>query len=236
MRPCATPVTRTRSSTCTSRADRVRPTRTPRSSCCCTAGSGSRSGTAGTPAPGARTWPTSARWWRRRSTAACGAVAAGRSPATTSISPYAACRSCSASSASPPAPMPLIGHSAGGHLALWLATLDLPVDTGGGRWPRSATSARRSGCDLGDDATQALLDGADPATADPMTLLDRRPRPSDRDRARRRGRHRTRLAEPWLRRPAPVGGAARGAGGHMEVIEPGSVAWPTVVDALQTNG
>ena len=24
--------------------------------------------------------------------------------------------------------------------------------------------------------------------------------------------------------------------GHMEVIEPGSVAWPTVVDALQTNG
>ena len=58
--------------------------------------------------------------------------------------------------------MPVVtGHSAGGHLALWLATTGLPIDRVVALAPvcdlREAIRL-----DLGDDATQALLDGADP--------------------------------------------------------------------------
>ena len=66
------------------------------------------------------------------------------------------------------------GHSAGGHLALWLATLDLPIARVVPLAPVcDLREAIRLG--LGDGATQALLDGADPRPADPMTLLDDRP-------------------------------------------------------------
>ena len=128
-------------------------------------------------------------------------------------------------------PTTLIGHSAGGHLALWLSSLDLPV---------TRVVALAPVCDLreairlhlGDDATQALLGDADPAEADPMTLLDRQPGASiaiahgvDDDTvpvSLSRGfvaRH------PWVElHEVPTG--------HMEVIEPGSAAWPTVVDCL----
>ena len=65
----------------------------------------------------------------------------------------------------------MTGHSAGGHLALWLATTDVPIDRVVALAPvcdlREAIRL-----DLGDDATQALLDGADPDPADPMMLFD----------------------------------------------------------------
>ena len=130
------------------------------------------------------------------------------------------------------APMLVTGHSAGGHLALWLATLDLPVVKVVPLAPVcDLREAIRLG--LGGNATQALLDGADPSPADPMALLDVRPScaieivhgvaddvvPVSLSRGLV-ARH------PWVElREVP--------GGHMEVIEPGSVAWPTVVEALQ---
>ncbi len=72
------------------------------------------------------------------------------------------------------APLTVAGHSAGGQLALWLATTDLPV---------SRVVALAPVCDLqeairqrlGSDAARALLAESDPAEADPMVLLTRRP-------------------------------------------------------------
>lgn len=66
------------------------------------------------------------------------------------------------------------GHSAGGHLALWLATTGLAIER---------VVALAPVCDLqeairlrlGDGATQALLDGADPDPLDPMVLFADRP-------------------------------------------------------------
>ena len=128
--------------------------------------------------------------------------------------------------------MLVTGHSAGGHLALWLATLDLPVAKVVPLAPVcDLREAIRLG--LGDDATQALLDGADPSPADPMTLLDRGPEcaieivhgmsddvvPVSLSRGLV-ARH------PWV-------GLREVPGDHMEVIEPGSAAWPTVLEALQ---
>jgi pimeloyl-ACP methyl ester carboxylesterase len=85
---------------------------------------------------------------------------------------------------------------------------------------------------LGSDAARAFLGEIDPDTADPMVLLGARPRAEIRvvhgvdddvvpvDLARRLvARH------PWVvLEEVP--------GGHFEPIEPGSVAWPTVLDAL----
>jgi acetyl esterase/lipase len=69
----------------------------------------------------------------------------------------------------------VVGHSAGGHLALWLATQGLPLDRVVALAPVcDLREAIRLG--LGSDATPAFLGGADPDGADPMVLLDRRPR------------------------------------------------------------
>ena len=73
-----------------------------------------------------------------------------------------------------PAPLVVAGHSAGGHLALWLATTVLPIDR---------VVALAPVCDLGEairlglgsNATTAFLGGHDPARADPMVLLEQRP-------------------------------------------------------------
>jgi acetyl esterase/lipase len=130
-----------------------------------------------------------------------------------------------------PAPLVLTGHSAGGHLALWLATTDLPVQRVVALAPvcdlREATRL-----ELGDHATSAFLDGADPAAADPMVLLADRPDAEveivhgvddvDVPISLSRGLV---AAHPWVRlHEVPSG--------HMELIEPGSVAWPTVVAEL----
>ncbi len=71
-------------------------------------------------------------------------------------------------------PMSLTGHSAGGQLALWLATQDLPVQRVVALAPVcDLDEAVRLG--LGDHAVRALLGDLAPAVADPMVLLDRRP-------------------------------------------------------------
>ena len=108
-----------------------------------------------------------------------------------------------------PAPLVVTGHSAGGHLALWLATTDLPVQRVVALAPVcDLGEAIRLG--LGDDATTAFLGGADPTVADPMVLLADRPDSRGGDRARRRRRRRPDLAQPRTGRSAPVGPAARG--------------------------
>jgi acetyl esterase/lipase len=129
----------------------------------------------------------------------------------------------------------VVGHSAGGHLALWLATTGVPVDRVVALAPvcdlREAIRL-----DLGDDATRAFLGATDPDEADPAVLLETRPSADirilhgvddddvpvelSRDLVRR---------HPWIRLEAVPGG-------HFEVIQPGSVAWPSVVSALADPG
>jgi dienelactone hydrolase len=124
-----------------------------------------------------------------------------------------------------------VGHSAGGQLVLWLAATGAPVD---------GVVALAPVCDLaesirlglGDHATQALLGDADPGPADPMTLLDHRPGApvsvvhGVADDTVPVGLSRGLVARhPWI-------DLHETPGGHMEVIEPGSSAWPTVVERL----
>ena len=128
-------------------------------------------------------------------------------------------------------PLTVTGHSAGGHLALWLATTALPIER---------VVALAPVCDLGEairlglgsNATQAFLAGAAPSEADPMVLLDHRPDASvavvhgvgddvvpislSRGLVRR---------HPWV-------DLHEVPDDHFGVIEPGSSTWPTVVAAL----
>jgi acetyl esterase/lipase len=133
-----------------------------------------------------------------------------------------------------PAPLVVTGHSAGGHLALWLATTDLPVRRVVALAPVcDLGEATRLG--LGDQATPAFLGGADPATADPMLLFTDRPSADvaivhgvdddDVPVSLSRGfasRH------PWVNlHEVP--------GDHYDVIAPGSAAWSTVVAELTVD-
>ena len=123
------------------------------------------------------------------------------------------------------------GHSAGGHLALWLAATGHPMDRVVALAPVcDLREALRLG--LGSGATAALLGGHDPEDADPMTLLDVRPScavsvvhgvdddvvPVSLSRGLAR-RH------PWI-------DLHEVPGAHFEVIEPGSLAWPAVTAAF----
>lgn len=75
----------------------------------------------------------------------------------------------------PPAPVTVVGHSAGGQLALWLATTQLDIERVVALAPVcDLAEALRSG--LGGDAARALLGDTDPADADPMVLLRAPPR------------------------------------------------------------
>jgi acetyl esterase/lipase len=130
-----------------------------------------------------------------------------------------------------PSPLVLTGHSAGGHLALWLATADVPVQRVVALAPVcDLGQATRLG--LGDDATTAFLDGTDPAAADPMVLLKDRPDAEvhivhgvDDDAVPVLLSRGLVSQHPWVHlHEVP--------GGHFDVIEPGSAAWPTVVDEL----
>jgi len=128
-------------------------------------------------------------------------------------------------------PPVVTGHSAGGHLALWLATTRLPIERVVALAPVcDLQEAIRLG--LGSDATRAFLGGGGPSAADPMTLFVDRPSAEvvivhgEEDdvvpAALSRGLV---AAHPWVTlREVP--------GGHFELIGPGSVAWPTVLDAL----
>lgn len=129
-------------------------------------------------------------------------------------------------------PLRVTGHSAGGHLALWLATTDLPVERVVALAPvcdlREAIRER-----LGSDAARVFLGGIDPDDADPMLLFDTRPAAEVRivhgveDDVVPVGLSRGFVARhPWVHLDVVPGG-------HFEVIEPGSVAWPAVVAALR---
>jgi acetyl esterase/lipase len=126
------------------------------------------------------------------------------------------------------------GHSAGGHLALWLAATGATLDR---------VVALAPVCDLGEairlglggHATEALLGDVDPSEADPMTLLDVRPSASvaivhgvdDSDVPLSLSR-RLVARHPWIElHEVP--------GGHFEVIEPRSIIWPTVTEALAAS-
>jgi acetyl esterase/lipase len=132
-------------------------------------------------------------------------------------------------------PPVVTGHSAGGHLAMWLATRGVPIERVVALAPVcDLQEAIRLG--LGTDATRAFLGGADPAAADPMVLLQDRPDSAivivhgeDDDVVPvtlSRGlveRH------PWVElREVP--------GGHFEVIQPDSPAWPVVLETLAADG
>ncbi|MCW2848560.1 MAG: alpha/beta hydrolase [Marmoricola sp.] len=133
----------------------------------------------------------------------------------------------------PTGPVTVTGHSAGGHLALWLACSSrLSLERVVGLAPvcdlRSAM-----GQGLGSDATQAFLAGADPDPADPMALFSTRPSApvaivhGDADDAVPVGLSRGFVAaHPWVDLHELPGV------GHMELIDPGSAAWATVVSAL----
>jgi acetyl esterase/lipase len=134
--------------------------------------------------------------------------------------------------------MTVIGHSAGGHLALWLANRPHPVERVVGLAPvadlRAAARAR-----LGDGATQALL-GGEPEElperydgADPMTRLATRPRcevvvvHGGRDDivpvSLARG---LADAHPWVRLEVVEDAD------HFAVMDPTSPAWPAVLEAV----
>jgi acetyl esterase/lipase len=73
----------------------------------------------------------------------------------------------------PAATTTVVGHSAGGHLALWLATAAPPDRVVALAPVCDLREAIRRG--LGSDAARAFLGGVDPDRADPMLLLDDRP-------------------------------------------------------------
>jgi len=132
-------------------------------------------------------------------------------------------------------PLVVVGHSAGGHLALWLATTGVPIERVVALAPVcDLREAIRLG--LGSNATQAFLNGADPDQADAMVLLGDRPgaevvvlHGEDDDDVPVSLSRGLLAAHPWVRlHEVP--------GGHFEVIEPGSAAWPFVLAALKGGG
>jgi acetyl esterase/lipase len=131
------------------------------------------------------------------------------------------------------------GHSAGGHLALWLASQGHPLDRVVGLAPVGdlRAAAREH---LGNDAAQALL-GGEPEevpeaydAADPAVRLDRRPtcevvvvhgtEDENVPVSNSRGlvaRH------PWVDLRELPGTE------HFALIDPGSAAWPAVLSAVR---
>jgi acetyl esterase/lipase len=128
-------------------------------------------------------------------------------------------------------PPTLTGHSAGGHLALWLATTDLPIERVVALAPVcDLQEAIRLG--LGDHATRALLGDLDPAAADPMTLMGDHP-PCEVVLVHGVADDVVPLSlSTGFARAHPWADLREVPGGHFEVIEPGSVAWPAVVESL----
>ncbi len=136
----------------------------------------------------------------------------------------------------PVGPLTVTGHSAGGHLALWLATLGLPIERVVALAPVcDLKEAIRLG--LGSDATQALLGGSEPGPLDPMTLFGVRPSAEvvivhgDQDEAVP-----VSLSRGFVAAHPFVGLQELAGVDHMELIDPASSAWPTVVEALAPSG
>ncbi|MEO3776812.1 alpha/beta hydrolase [Micromonospora sp. B11E3] len=145
----------------------------------------------------------------------------------------------------PPGPPLLVGHSAGGHLALYAAAS--APDTVGGVLALApvADLAEAYRLDLDSGAVAALLGGGPEdhperyAAADPRSLVNRSTP--------------TVIVHGLLDRQVPVAlsrayaEAARAAGSptrlvelpeceHFGLIDPESAAWPTVVDAVRSFG
>ncbi len=149
----------------------------------------------------------------------------------------------------------LLGHSAGGHLALWSASRHLLPATS--RWHRSTPLALRGvitlaavanltlAAELGldDDATAALMGGGPDVEpdrylqADPARLL-----PSGTPTVLVHGRADENVPVEQSRDYARRARAADAeievleleGTGHFELIDPLSAAWPTVIGALRT--
>lgn len=135
-----------------------------------------------------------------------------------------------------------LGHSAGGHLVLWLAARGIGVGEGDrvvGLAPvADLRAAARAG--LGDDAVQALLGGSPEEApqaydeADPMTLLGPEPaceiavvHGSDDDIVPVRISRGLAERHPFVKLHELAGVD------HFAVIDPQSTAWPEVLGALR---
>lgn len=132
----------------------------------------------------------------------------------------------------------VVGHSAGGHLALWLANQHHDLDLVVALAPvGDLTAAARAG--LGDGATQALL-GGEPdevpdryAAADPMARLAARPgcpvrvvHGSDDEDVPVALSESLATAHPFVDLRVLDGV------GHMALVDPASTAWPAVLEAV----
>jgi len=127
----------------------------------------------------------------------------------------------------------VVGHSAGGHLALWLATTGLAIERVVALAPVcDLREAIRLG--LGGNATTAFLGGADSSMADPMVLFDERPSADiaivhgDQDEDVP-----VSLSRGFVAAHPGVHLQELPGVGHMDLVDPGSAAWPTVVEELQ---
>ena len=133
----------------------------------------------------------------------------------------------------------VVGHSAGGHLALWLANQGHRIDRVVGIAPvGDLRAAARAG--LGSNATQALL-GGEPEeqrerydAADPLTRLARRPtcevvvvHGSADDVVPLSNSQGLVAARPFVDLRA-IDGAD-----HFDVMSPTSSAWPAVLEAVR---
>lgn len=125
-----------------------------------------------------------------------------------------------------------LGHSAGGHLVLWLSTTRVAVHSVVALAPLCDLGAAIER-GLGSDAARDFLGGIEPATADPMVLFDDAVVPPveivhgvEDDIVP------VDLARGFVRRH-PATRLTEVPGGHFEPITPGSVAWPAVSAALR---
>lgn len=139
----------------------------------------------------------------------------------------------------PTAGTTVVGHSAGGQLALWLATRPHPCDLVVGLAPVADLRAAAR-LQLGDRATQALLRGEPQEVpraydeADPATRLAHPPRcpirivhgAADHDVPLSLS-HGLAAAHPWVSLDAVPGA------GHLDLVQPGSAAWPAVLAAVR---
>jgi acetyl esterase/lipase len=127
-----------------------------------------------------------------------------------------------------------VGHSAGGHLVLWLASrpLTAPPSRTVALAPVADLNLAR-GLDLSNGAVNAFLSGTPIADADPMSLLDTPPPGA------------VVLVHGELDRPVPVELSRSFAAAHpwaelielagldhFEFLEPDGPAWQALVDAL----